>query len=281
MRRNIPASLLCAVALWSAESTPLFEAQTRELTAEQAKTFLPILCPGHVATEYVGGHNTYGCDVCPAKSGMAGDASAPGKIKWTVQATIAGHFTASGAEEVVLGVSGCEAHVNNFGGTTLLAKAGGEWKMSWYHPGLITTNCRKIALSGNREILFCEDTYTGSGVESHSLYTADLQLAEDKRFHRLLGLEDTMGACFAGAELRKARIVSVQFPDLNGDKIPDLRVIVEVGLTKKFTEAEIAKLCPSNLPTPKMQKLTLDFLFQGSEYAPTAASKTILKQFEP
>ncbi|MEP6538318.1 MAG: hypothetical protein ABJF23_23470 [Bryobacteraceae bacterium] len=249
-------AILCAAIPASAAVQNLFAIDNRGLSATRAKEFLAIVCPGHVA----GAGHEYGCDTCPD-----GEASADaGKPSWTIQSSITGHFTEAEAENIVLSMEGCEPHATNFGGSVLLAKRGGRWERNWYQPGALTARCRKIPLADHREILFCEGSYTGSGTASQSLYTMDLSMPEARRFTRLLLVEDTMAACFAGTSLRRVFLEKVEFPDLNADGMPDLRVSIQTGNTKKFTEAEISKLCPDSLPRPATRRSTMEFLFQAT-----------------
>jgi hypothetical protein len=224
----------------------LFETNNESLTGARATELLTAVCPDHVIEG--------GCNVCPHGDGG----------EWKLQSGITGHFAGAASENIVLSMTGCEPHAANFGGSVLLTKRAGKWRRLWYQSGAITDTCRKIPLADHREVLFCEGSYMGSGTLAQSLYAMDLSLPEEKRFTQLVLVEDTMGACFAGAALRKAFIEKVEFPDLNADGMPDLRVSLQTGTTKKFTEAEIAKYCPDALPQPVTRRTTLEFLFQGN-----------------
>ncbi len=244
--------LFCSAAytLTATENTDrLFQTHHLQLPARRAKELLAVVCPGHVTDARIAAGGVYGCDACP--NGDSG--STPGKLVWSLESIVEGHFTAASAENIVVNMSGCEAHPGNFGGSVLLTQRAGKRTKNWYRPGALTGKCRKVPKADKREILFCEGC----------LYTMDLSLPEPQRFTELMTVEDTMGACFAGAALHNSFIEKVEFPDLDADGRPDLRVTVQTGMTKKFTEAEIAKLCPDHLPQPTMRRTNLEFLFQG------------------
>jgi len=264
---------ICAAGLCPAADSagrPLFPVEHAPLTATHEKEILQAVCPGHVAQ--------HGCNACPEESGNSQQTSK--KAIWTIVSVMTGHFTSASDENLLLGMNGCEPHANNFGGSVLLTLEDGKWERTWYEAGALTNSCRKIGLATKREILFCESGYMGSGILAKSLYTLDLALPSDKRYGKVILVEDSMNACISGATLRRAFIEKVEFPDLNRDGVPDLRVSVQSGLTKKLTDSEIEKLCPDKLPQPALRGYSVEYFFDTDHFAVTPASRPLLESFE-
>src|SRR4051794_27515424 len=264
----ICAAVSCLAAEPSVRS--LFPPEHQSLTAAQENEFLRVVCPGHIAQ--------HGCNACPEESADSPETGK--KAIWTIVSAMTGHFTSVSAENVLLAMNGCEPHANNFGGSVSLTRQAGKWERTWYEGGTLTNSCRKILLASKREILFCEGGYMGSGTLAQSLYTLDFALPSEKRYGKVITVEDTMNACISGATLRKAFIEKVEFPDLDGDGVPDLRVTVQSGLTKKLTDSEIEKMCPDKLPQPALHRYTVEYFFRSDHFVVTAANRSLLDRFE-
>ena len=102
-----------------------------------------------------------GCgEYCPSFTGFGefGD-----NFEWYIEKIIRGHFLSAGSDDAVLSMAGCEPHSANFGGTILLSRKSGAWKMLWYKAGVDTSTCHKLRLKDGRDILLCLGEAGGQG----------------------------------------------------------------------------------------------------------------------
>ncbi len=104
------------------------------------------------------------CSTCPKLDREVGG---PGEA--LVVAREMGSFTAAGKREVLVTLSGCEAHYLNFGGTFLLEEnvsQRGVWQKKAYFEGFVPSRCRVVSRPGKRALsdaIFCETTFAGGG----------------------------------------------------------------------------------------------------------------------
>jgi hypothetical protein len=142
-----------------------FPFDNQKPTASRDADLLESICPGRVkwAKEVI-------CSVpCPEFTGFAGD-----DFGWSHASVTRGHFLSSESDDATVATLGCESHSDNFGGTILLTRRSGQWKMLWYKGGVDTAACHKVGLADRREILVCLGGTGAQGYLTTSLYIEDL-----------------------------------------------------------------------------------------------------------
>jgi hypothetical protein len=102
-------------------------------------------------------------------------------------------------------------------------------------------------------------------------------------------VEDSTNSCggaFAGGydrHVQQSSIDSIEFPDRNGDSIPNLVIEASVG-SKLITEEE-REACiktdekPGRVFHVPTRRYKLEFTFDGRQYIPTAQTRVKLKAF--
>jgi hypothetical protein len=245
------------------------------------------ICPPSAILRDAGGKVT-GCNTCPpGTSGVImGD-----HYRWALSGATVGHFTSARASNILLeGGGACEPHSDNYGGTYVFALHSGSPKLLRYNPGLSTSPCRQLLLQDGRNFLVCEDENDGQGYRDLYIYSAVFNAKGKGRQTFLFWTEDNLGACgdwLAHGEkpvpLQASRILSVRFPDLNGDGRPDLSITASLG--KKAVTVAMWNSCgetngyePTDASTPQ-KRYTINYLFDGSAFHPTPAAQKILKLF--
>ncbi len=131
-----------------AQSQPVFPDETQNPKQAGGAELLEAVCPGHV----VAGKELECQASCPKESGFPGQ-------DWTLQRVLRGHFRSPASEDAVLAISGCESHADNFGGTVLLTRDSGRWRMLWYKAGVPSAECHRVKLQSGRDILICLGGY--------------------------------------------------------------------------------------------------------------------------
>lgn len=143
-------------------TTTIFPSDAQDPKVSGGAELLETVCPGDV---FVGKSIT--CrGVCPNDTSFQGERS--------LEAVTRGHFLSTTSDDAVLSMLGCEPHSEKFGGTILLTRNAGRWKMLWYKAGVETSECHKVSLPTGREILVCMGRYGAQGNESTELYVEDL-----------------------------------------------------------------------------------------------------------
>ncbi len=227
-------------------------------SAAETHALLEATCPGK---SYVKGKET-GCSVCPESQ----------KEDWSLGAVYYGHFVNAASDNALLAVQGCEAHVNDFGGTILLARRGAEWKKLSYHPGIIIESCHKLKSKAGRDLLVCEGGHTGQGVTDSVIYSLDFAAPPDKVMHLIFTAEDTTAAC--SASVQKAIIEKIAFAE-NGD----LSISARLGGTTLSPAQQ--KRCLNDPETihPVTREYRIGYLFDGENFTLSPASAAAARLF--
>jgi hypothetical protein len=166
----VVASLLALVTA-PALAAPDTAHDPHKITADELRTFLPVVCQGAKKTK-----DGYACAALPGypSDGAAYNEhtkKASGEI--TLDAVALGSFTAKGADEAYLTYSGLEPHANNFGGGILLRRANGKWNPARWVPGGQMDNCVALPDAGPQRML-CLSGYGGMGETDSSVWVFDL-----------------------------------------------------------------------------------------------------------
>ncbi len=278
--------LLVAFKGWSQPADwfeqPIFPSAASDLNNVDVRLLLQTACAGKV---YFGGgrdRKENGCLTCPPGSG---DPDYLGGV--ALRSVTFGHFVSGASEDAVLGVAGCEPHSHHWGGSFLLTKQAGIWRLQGYQNSLITEQCHKLSTVSGRELLLCSYYFGGQGSMSRSLYLLDFAVPGKPVVKPLLTVWNDMRACRTPAvnkPVLQSVIESVRFPDLNGDHVPDVSILARTGKVQR-SDAEY-KACESwsnngawPLPPVSTPAFRIDYLLQGDHLVLTPASVPVMKHF--
>jgi hypothetical protein len=129
----------CAAQLWDDDDPPI------NLQPSELKQMLTEICPDQV---YVG--KSSGCHVCPDFSSAAGQ-----EEDTTIEPVIAGHFSDSGSDDMIMVLRGCESHATGFENVLLFTKTSGQWLLNKHLGHGPFGDCRKIRNRQGRDGLIC------------------------------------------------------------------------------------------------------------------------------
>lgn len=253
--------VLSTGALWAGK----FPTDSHPPTLEMARDLLHAVCPAD-AIAATGQHGVNaGCKSCPeiGVSEVGASSVASGEAAFSLQGVTYGSFTRERVQEVVASFSGCEPHVNNFGGSVLLEETSAGWKVKNYQPGFISDECSKYALRSGRDLLLCHGGYVGQGQVYSVIFSFDYTLPPDQRTKTIFSTTDTVDACFLDRRVMGS-IEYVQLRDLNGDGMPDIAVGVEAATVKPLSGHEHD--CTEALARPTVKIQELDFLFTDGTF---------------
>lgn len=227
-----------------------------------------------------------GCRTCPPGTAFHGFFK---NGVWGINRATTAHFTSPAFLDVLIEGGGCDPHSENFGGTYVYRMVAGSPKLLRYDPGLLTHPCRQVRLLDDRDFLVCEGEWGAQGYKSRFVYSAIFRPDGSAQRKFPFMTHDTVGRC--GETLygkpdgptQRSQILSVKFPDLNGDGLPDLSITATLG-RKLFSVSE-RKACtfppanyvPSTIPAKTYR---LDYVFDGRGFRPTPATRQDLRSFD-
>ena len=237
---------------------------------------LQIICPGQIRSEVLKNGRDYGCRGCPSFTSFAGQPPTHEKEPdFEIRSVLKGSFTRPGASEVLAEFSGCEPHASNFGGTLLLEKSGQKWRRVRYAGGLVGL-VRTYAQADGHDIVLDQGGYTGQGTSTGWISVYDFSSKPDPSEHTLLRLEDTSGNACQLDRVALAYIEKLEFPDLDGDGKPDLRVTVRWGQAK--VPVRFRGKCEEDFKPPSPPAYTIDFVFDGKSLRVVPGSAATLRK---
>ncbi len=260
MIRLIAAIFVCCPELSAAAGVLASDAAKPQPAETHA--LLDSSCPGK---SYIKGKET-GCSVCP-EGGNGG---------WSLAAVYFGRFVSSETENALLATQGCEPHVNDFGGTVLLARQGPQWRLLGYYPGIITASCHKLKSRAAHELLICLGDHTGQGVTDSVIYSLDFAAPKEKVMNLIFTAEDTTSAC--AARVRKATIEKVTFTETG-----NISISARLGSTTLSTAQQERCLDHPESIQPTTREYRIGYLFDGEHFtlSPTSAGAARLFSPEP
>jgi hypothetical protein len=201
---------------------------------------------------------------CPPGTAFAG------AQEMTFEGVIYGHFLAPGSEDAIVGAAGCEPRAAGYGGSYLLTRKDGRWRIDWYKPGIITSQCKRTALSGGRNGLVCYSSNMSQGVISETLFTLDLAGREPQR-DLFFSTYDTTGAILLDrGPVRRSNIESIAF---DGSA---LTVVANLGIVRRFRRRMPDPAADQNI---SVQQFRLVYNFDGDRYRPSAATASVSNLF--
>lgn len=252
------------------------------------REYLQAVCPGHVSVSPKIGCGEY----CPSFTGFGefGD-----NFEWYIEEIIRGHFLSAGSDDAVLSMAGCEPHSTNFGGTILLSRKSGTWKMLWYKAGVDTSRCHKVRLKDGRDILLCLGEAGGQGNVTTDLYLEDLlnptpslMAGSDSAFFSMF--DNTLTCGFDLIDDNKANPITqgvidkVEVGDVTRNTTPSLAVTVRFG-RKLMTPGEV-QTCINEIRSggsssfmPPAKTYRLEFVFDGAQFKLTRDSLAVARTF--
>jgi hypothetical protein len=261
-----------------------------------------------VAVKHDKGKVLVGCRQCPPFEDAA--ALPDGKVAvdpepfYALEAVVRGSFSRPASQQAALVFEGCEPHSSNYGGTLLVDKTVDGWNAVHYASAFHPRDCKPYRRGDARDILVCRylDAHQSTGTDSISTFNFSwVSLADpEKGWDPILSLsDDSSGACMGVPPwgFSASNVVDYGFRDLNGDGKLDLFIQVRRSSVPHSKELQdrLTKACerqlqahPDSMPVvkpstfmPSPVTVTLEYLFDGTTFAPTAGTDKRLKAWKP
>lgn len=277
----LPVSVDLKVVAFSALLSVFFVASacsaqtdTKPPAKEDIETAVGAICKTGDITRSATGELT-GCRVCPKETTDSLSASTGG---WKLNAVTAGHFTSASSAELLLGITGCEPHAMNFGGSFLFARKGGKVRVVKYERGEITDRCHKFAYADGRDYLICQQGWTGQGETFDNVVVMSFNSGEETESTNLLRTEDTTMTCRPAMPtfVQKSAIVGIQFIPQDSAQITGFTVNATLG-NIPCSQAHRKPMSPRWEAAVK--SYSIEFLFDGKRFRVAQGSKAALQRF--
>lgn len=207
----------------------------------------------------------------PAKPCPAGTAFA-GKNEWMYEGVVYGHFLSAQSEDAVVSASGCEPHSDGYGGSYLLTRSANAWRVVWYKPGILTSQCSRIPLP-NYQGLVCYVADIAQGTAFEVLYTLDLgKPAPERNF--FFRSTDTTGASTSSPRgpMQRSRVDRIV---LSGNKIT---ILASFGMQRRYRRMQVDPGAPVDIPVSPYQ---VEYVLDGARFKPVPASQYNARMFSP
>jgi hypothetical protein len=184
-----------------------------------------------------------------------------------------GRFLASGNPLLLVSYgSGCEAHVNNFGGVAVFEKVGGVYEFIGFQPGINVGQCVIPASDEAKDVLVCLTGWMGQGVVQSGVARIVFDSGSDGSFDIsydfLLQSEDTTGAFLANIVTCSEQFKYFALSKLATGPSPGT---VVAGVSYADSET-IGTACGKGFPKPKDAE-DMRELAPGEAYVPEGYAK--------
>ena len=103
------------------------------------------------ATVSVDRDGHFQCSICPSYTDFHANHES-----FNLESAYKGHFSTTGAEQLLLILSGCQTHATGFGGSVLLTQAGAAWKKSGFFAAGKPSKCLSFKALDHLDELVCE-----------------------------------------------------------------------------------------------------------------------------
>ncbi|WP_420596573.1 hypothetical protein [Deinococcus sp.] len=260
MKRWLRAVSLAAIGSLVAQAAALTTAaaSSQKVTPDVARELLAPVCTT--------GGTTGACTPCPAFTDGHDTTFSPDTV-------IYGHFTDPKFTDALLDMGGCEAHVNNFGGSLLLRWQGlTNWKLIRYAQGFRTDQCLKVPAADGRDQLLCQGNYGGMGTVVENLMLLDLTKPDALTQH-FFSAYDTAQACSSSGSLQ--HLLSWKLRPGQG-RLPMLEARIKSATYTRTNDAKADDNCSGQLRATPSQIYTLTYTFDGRHFKLTPASRAAL-----
>jgi hypothetical protein len=235
---------------------------------------LEAVCPGQVLTD-----DRIRCRTrCPQYTGFA-----ESEVDWVLARVTRGHFLAPVSDDAILWIEGCEPHSRLYGGSILLTRKSGTWKMLWYKAGVKTDQCHKIALRTGREVLICIDDnfFPLQGYVATTLYAEDLRAPRNNwDVKPLFSIADSVASCGSDSRdksnpdpLFRGYIERIAFGPQGM-----LSLVVFYG-KRAMMPADVRSCSEGTDLSPAAKRVEIDFLFDGKTYRVAPQSRAAAREF--
>jgi hypothetical protein len=252
------------------------------------------VCAAAIRTAKDGGAPAVGCRSCPP---FVEDAARPdGRTVvdpnelFPIELTYAGAFTRPGADEIAAVFEGCESHAENWGGTLVVARTGGTFRVVDYVSGVHPNSCVVYRMPDAHDALVCLYSDAHQTIATQSLYLYDFAT---HRWDVLVSVsDDSRAICveLPSEVVRQNALTRLRMTDVDRDGRLDIAVDVHHRRTPISSELAraVAERCKgwdgtsdppdTSAVVGEPSRDVIELLFDGKTFRPSGRTAALLKE---
>jgi hypothetical protein len=243
-------------------------------SVKEAQELLSVICKGPTKTLTFELQETT-CTPCPFDRSLDMGGGYAAKLK--LETVLYGRFLNAKETIALVDTSMCEAYGNNFGGTIFLRRTASQnWEFVRYEPGNRSNDCLKYTAKAGHDLLVCRSSKQNAGLKTQRLETFDntrpIALNAASSGEALVKITSNLEDC-DNPTADDFQVIRSERQDLNRDGRPDFRVQVSERHGQRIKIGD----CEEKIQWGKTKNLTLEFIFDGTKFSATPATKPLVK----
>jgi hypothetical protein len=202
------------------------------------------------------------------------------RSEWELRSgTMWGRFTSPTAENLLVSGFGCDSHANNFGGSYVLTRKAGKFRILKYDPALFVEDCHVFPYSSGRDFLVCKSGWFSQGEGTGYIYVATFDATGADKETRLFMVKDSTADCGSDSTrtVQSSDIKDIKFATNQNGELTGMTVTATLG-NIRCSQKDAAK--KSSTPPPSLKTYEINFTFDGKLFHVTPQSKAALAHFE-
>jgi hypothetical protein len=284
MKKVVTLMLFVLAFGWStSNSSPATESfRSRIPSVTELQELSPVICkqPQGITVKFDFQEST--CTICPFLPEF--DMGRNFRVTLKLETVLYGRFLNAKETNALVDTSQCEIFDNNFGGTIILRWLGsGNWEFVRYEPGNRSNDCFKYKANAGHDLRVCRVNLKNVAlrqVERFAFFDETLPSAKTQypvvanataRGDALVQVISNLEDC-DNPKVDDFQVVRNESKDLNRDGRSDFRLLVSERHAQRPTPGD----CSQNLQWSKTKTLMLEFLFDGTKFKATPATKKVV-----
>jgi hypothetical protein len=286
MKKGLILMLFVLTFGWSTSNSSPAKTESfhsRIPTTQEAQELLSVICkrPKGTTTEFNLQEST--CSPCPYDLQL--DMNGNFVVKLKIETVLYGQFLSAKETNAIVDTSMCEAYDNNFGGAIILRWTGSKnWEFVRYEPGNRSNDCLKFRAKAGHDLRVCGLKLQNVGLQKIQRYASfDGTLAKSKSEFPVVENAESRGDALVNVvsnledcdnpKVDDFQAIRSERKDLNRDGRSDFQLQISERHGQRIKTGD----CEEKIQWGKTKTLTLEFLFDGTQFKATPATKPLVK----
>jgi hypothetical protein len=246
--------------------------RSRVPNATELQELLPVVCKG----EWMIDRQDSTCNPCPFD--RTSDMNKNFLWKQKVETVLYGHFLSANETNAIVDTSLCEPYTSNYGGTAILRWKGSQkWEYVRYESGNRSNDCLKYKANAGHDLRVCRvslESFNPLKVQRFDSFNNTLPFTKNPSSvgEQLVQITSNFKDC-NNPKVNEFQVIRSERKDLNRDGRPDFRLQISERHGQRIKTGD----CEEKIQWGKTKTLTLEFLFDGTQFKATPATKPLVK----
>jgi hypothetical protein len=237
----------------------------------ELQELLPVVCKG----DWMIDRQESTCNPCPFD--RTSDMNKNFLWKQKVETVLYGHFLSANETNAIVDTSLCEPYTSNYGGTAILRwKGSRKWEYVRYESGNRSNDCIKYKANAGHDLRVCQvslESFNPLRIQRFDSFDNTLPVAKNSSSagEQLVRITSNFKDC-DNPKVNEFQVIRSERNDVNRDGWPDLRLQISERHAQRSKIGE----CEEQIQWGKTKTLTLEFLFDGTKFKATSATKKVV-----